>query len=186
MIKKFCFLIFLYGFLFPSLLPAQSVLDVITTFAGNGAGAFGGDGGPAVNASLREPFNTAVDASGNVYIADFFNHRIRKVDTSGDITTYAGTGLAGFTGDGGQATSAKLLSPSDVVLDSQGNLYIVDSGNNRIRKVDTGGIITTDDETGMRTVHYINCNYPRESFEYQESRTMLDGPEMYHGERVDL
>ena len=116
---------------------------IITTIAGTGAGGFSGDGGMATEASLNGPSAVAVDSSGNLYIADYNNHRVRKVDTSGIITTIAGTGASGFSGDGGLATAAMLNNPSAVAVDSSGNLYIADPGNRRIRKVDTSGTITS-------------------------------------------
>ncbi|MDE0292950.1 MAG: hypothetical protein OXI93_02045 [Bryobacterales bacterium] len=116
---------------------------VITTIAGTGAEGFGGDGGQAVNAQLNSPVGVALDGSGKLYIADRDNHRIRKVDSSGVITTIAGTGAEGFNGDGGQATAARLDNPFGVVLDGSGNLFIADAGNDRIRKVDSSGVITT-------------------------------------------
>ena len=119
-------------------------LGVITTIAGTGVQEFGGDGGPAVEAQLRSPYGVAVDGAGNVYIADQSNHRIRKVDSSGIITTIAGTGAGQrFSGDGGPATAARLASPRGVAVDGAGNVYIADSNNQRIRKVDSSGIITT-------------------------------------------
>lgn len=112
----------------------------LTTLAG-GTGGFGGDGGPAVAASLNFPEGIAVDAQGNVYIADTANHRIREV-SNGIISTVAGTTGLGYNGDNIQATQATLLYPQAVAVDSQGNLYIADTQNQRIRKV-SGGIITT-------------------------------------------
>ena len=114
---------------------------VITTVAGNGTQGFSGDNGPATSAQLSEPYGVAVDFAGNLYIADRGNHRIRKV-SGGVITTVAGNGLRGFSGDDGPATSAQLNSPSGIAVDSAGNLYISDHGNNRIRKV-SGGVIST-------------------------------------------
>ncbi|MDD5138786.1 MAG: hypothetical protein PHY43_00835 [Verrucomicrobiales bacterium] len=113
---------------------------IITTMAGGGAG---GDGGQATNALIRGAVGVAVDTSGNVFIADQNNYRIRKVDTNGIISTVAGTGANGFSGDGGAATNAKLSFPSGVALDNSGNLFIADSSNHRIREVNTNGIITT-------------------------------------------
>ncbi len=122
---------------------------IITTVAGSGSsrwGGFSGDSGPAAEARLRDPQDVAVDGAGNLYIADTDNHRIRKVDTEGIITTVAGSGRfsrGGFSGDGGLATEALLYRPQDVAVDDAGNLYIADTRNHRIRKVDTAGIMTT-------------------------------------------
>jgi sugar lactone lactonase YvrE len=116
---------------------------VMTTVAGNGVEGFSGDGGPATSASLGEPFDVAIDGAGNLYIADLSNHRIRKVDPNGIISTVAGNGVEGFSGDGGPATSASLWGPKGMAIDSTGNLYIADFNNSRVRKVDTNGIITT-------------------------------------------
>ena len=122
----------------------------ISTVAGTGTRGFSGDGGAATSARLSFPRGVAVDGAGNLYIADASNHRIRKVDTSGNISTVAGTGTSSFGGDGGAATSATLNSPRGVALDSSGNLYIADASNHRIRKVDaTTGVISTVAGTGM-------------------------------------
>ena len=116
---------------------------VITTVAGSGTAGFGGDSGAAVSAQLRGPRGMALDGSGNLYIADMSNHRIRKVDSSGVITTVAGSGTAGFSGDGAAAVAAQLNNPRGVALDGSGNLYIADTSNHRIRKVDSSGDIST-------------------------------------------
>ena len=116
---------------------------VITTFAGGGGEGFSGDCGPAVQARLGCPYSVAADGAGNVYIADTCNSRIRKVDTTGMITTFAGGGEEGFSGDGGPAVQAQLDSPYSVAADGAGNVYIADSDNHRIRKVDATGTITT-------------------------------------------
>jgi sugar lactone lactonase YvrE len=116
---------------------------IITTVAGNGTNGYSGDGGAATNAELHYPYAVAVDASGNLFIADYFNDRIRRVGTNGIITTVAGNGTAGYSGDGGAATNAELNYPSGVALDASSNLFIADSDNNVVRRVSTNGIITT-------------------------------------------
>ena len=120
----------------------------ITTIAGTGERDFSGDEGLATTARLASPNGVAVDGAGNLYIADTSNQRIRKVDSSGVITTIAGTGEFGFGGDEGLATTARLASPNGVAVDGAGNLYIADISNHRIRKVDTAGVITTIAGTG--------------------------------------
>ncbi|OQW90457.1 MAG: hypothetical protein BWK78_06975 [Thiotrichaceae bacterium IS1] len=120
-----------------------STNGIITTVAGNGLEGFGGDNGPATDAQLDSPNDIALDSNNNLYIADVWNARIRKVSTNGIITTVAGNGSVGFSGDNGPATSAQFNQPVGVALDSSNNLYIVDFGNARIRKVSTNGIITT-------------------------------------------
>ena len=128
-----------------------STNGMITTVAGNGAGSYSGDGGMATNAGFI-PWGVALDASGNLFITDGYNNRIRKVSTNGIITTVAGNGPSGapgsYSGDGGMATNASLNYPEGVVLDASGNLFIADSYNNRIRKVSSNGIITTVSGTG--------------------------------------
>jgi uncharacterized protein (TIGR03437 family) len=114
----------------------------VTTVAGNGNGTYAGDTGAATSASLYSPAAVAVDKSGNLYIADTGNHVIRKV-SGGNISTIAGyPSTAGYQGDGGLAVGALLYSPSGVALDSSGNVYLSDSGNNLIRKIDSSGNIT--------------------------------------------
>ena len=109
----------------------------------SGARATPGTAARRSNAHLRAPSDVAVDAAGNLYIADEYNHRIRRVDSSGIITTIAGTGERGFAGDGGPAVEARLAGPRGVAVDADGNVYIADEGNHRIRKVDASGTIST-------------------------------------------
>ena len=115
----------------------------ITTVAGNGQQNFSGDGGPAISASLAQPYGIAVDALGNLFVADFGNVRVRKVSASGVITTIAGNGNPGFSGDGGSAASAQLNYPKGLAVDASANLFIADFGNNLVRKVSASGVITT-------------------------------------------
>ncbi len=129
------------GALEPHATTNNPFLYTISTVAGNGKEGYSGDNGPATSAMLDVPSATAVDSSGNIYIADYGNHRVRKV-SNGIITTVAGTGVAGFSGDGGPAVNAQLNRPAYVALDAQGNLYIAEQVNNTIRKV-SNGIITT-------------------------------------------
>jgi sugar lactone lactonase YvrE len=124
---------------------------IITTVAGKGAAGYSGDGGPATNASLNLPYGAALDAFGNLYIADRSNNRIRKVAANGIITTVAGNGSGTYAGDGGPATNASLDYPIGAAFDAAGNLYVADSGNNCIRKADTNGIITTVAGNGSGT-----------------------------------
>jgi trimeric autotransporter adhesin len=116
---------------------------VLTLIAGNSRAGYSGDGGPAVRAQMNEPSGIATDSAGNIYIADTLNNRIRRVSASGIITTVIGDGRAGSFADGVPATSASLNTPRGVAIDTAGTLYVADSGNARIRKVPTSGIITT-------------------------------------------
>lgn len=121
----------------------------ITTVAGNGIAGFSGDGGPATSASLATPLGMALDSLGNLYMADGDNNRIRRISQNGVITTVAGNGIGRFAGDQGLATNALLNVPEDVAVDGAGNLFIADAGNNRVRKVDAFGIISTVAGTGV-------------------------------------
>jgi hypothetical protein len=116
---------------------------IITTVAGSGEYGYWGDGSPATATLLRSPGSIALDAAGNLYIADTWDERVRKVDVHGIIHTFAGTGTGGYSGDNDPAIGLKLSEPRAVAVDRAGNVYIADSGNNRIRKVDANGTMTT-------------------------------------------
>ena len=143
---------------------------VISTFAGiANAQGFSGDNGPAVAAQMSNPTAVSFDAAGNLYVTDQFNHRIRKIDTSGTITTVAGNGVNGFFGDHGPATSASLNYPGETVVDSAGNLFIVDTVNQVIRLVSGGtistvagvpGVIGTNGDGGPPSVAQFNNPFP--------------------------
>ena len=117
----------------------------ISTFAGNGKKAYAGDGGPAIQASLNQPYELAWDNAGNLYFVEIGNHVVRKVDAkTGTISTVAGTGKAGFSGDGGPATKAQMSAPHSLAFDPQGDILVCDILNHRVRKIDikTGTIST--------------------------------------------
>ena len=116
---------------------------ILATIAGSGIRGYGGDGGPALEAQLDTPDGVAVDGAGNVYFSDAANHCVRRVTSGGLIETVAGNGVLGFAGDGGPAREALLHRPAGIALDGQGNLFIADSGNHRIRAVSRDGIIRT-------------------------------------------
>ena len=124
------------------------ITGVISTIAGNGVAGYNGDGIAADTAELNDPHGVAIDATGNLYITDFNNHRIRKVNTSGIITTIAGTGISGSMGDLGAATDAEINSPYGIVTDNSGNIYFADVFENVVRKIDATGIITRFAGTG--------------------------------------
>lgn len=123
-------------------------LGATTTVAGTGTAGYSGDGALATAAQLRQPAGVAVASDGSIYITDYGNHRIRKVAPNGVITTVAGIGTAGFTGDGGPASAARIYNPLSIVVDSAGNLYFTDASNFRVRKVTAAGIISTIAGTG--------------------------------------
>ena len=129
--------------------PAQAAPGDISTFAGTGAAAFGGDGGPATAAALNQPVGVAWLGDGRVLVADYQNHRVRRISPSGAISTVAGTGVAGFSGDGGAATSARLSGPTGVDATADGGFLIADLGNRRVRKVSADGRIVTVVGTGV-------------------------------------
>ena len=130
----------------------DSTTKVITTVAGNGRQGFSGNGGPATQAQLNEPYEVRFDKDGNMFFVEMQNHVVRRVDAkTGIIELIAGSGRQGFSGDGGVATSAKLSRPHSIALDNSGHLYICDIGNHRIRKVDlSSGIISTFAGTGQK------------------------------------
>jgi sugar lactone lactonase YvrE len=117
--------------------------------AGSGVPGFGGDGGPATAAQLNGPSGVTLDSAGNIYIADTMNHRVRRVTPDGTISTFAGTGVRGFSGDGAPAASAQLDLPAQTVIDSSGNLYIADYANHRVRMVSPSGVISTVAGSGV-------------------------------------
>ena len=141
---------------FNNLIRMVNSAGTITTFAGNygnGFGGYAGDGGPANQATLSSPQGVTADAQGNVYIADTENYVVRKVDTTGTITLFAGTpGMNGYSGDGGPATSAKLGQCYQLATDLNGNLYIADFSNGVVRKVDSDGTISTYAGGGLAAV----------------------------------
>ena len=122
---------------------------IITTIAGIGVGGYNGDGIPAITAKLSRPIGITCDNIGNIYFADALNNRVRKIDTSGIITTIAGNGTAGYNGDNISAISAEVNIPHSVARDTHGNLYISDAENHRIRMINTDGVITTIAGTGI-------------------------------------
>ena len=120
-------------------------VNIITTICGNDTAGYSGDNGPAEKAKLYKPESLCIDLYDNIYVADLGNNRVRKIALStGVITTIAGTGVVGFAGDNGFAIDANLFAPESVSVDADGNIYIADAGNNRIRKITAStGIITT-------------------------------------------
>ncbi len=115
---------------------------IITTLCGSSSPGYGGDGGQSTLASVNYPWGVAVDEAGNIYIADQLNNRVRKINTSGIISTIGGNGIASYGGDGGQATAARIQYPTGVAIDPVGNIYVADQGNCLIRKIDPSGVIT--------------------------------------------
>jgi hypothetical protein len=117
--------------------------QIITTIAGNGTCGYSGDGGPATMANINSCWDLLADGSGNIYLLSLSDNNLRRIDPSGIINTFAGTGIAGFSGDGGPATAAQFNTPAGMAMDASGNIYIADCSNYRIRKIDAAGIITT-------------------------------------------
>ncbi len=149
---------------------------VITLFAGDGAAGNAGNGGPATSAELDQPQGLAVDANGDVFIADADNNEVREVTPDGIIHDFAGDGTAGYTGDGGAAASAELNQPSGVAVDTDGNVFIADSANNTIRRVDaTTGYITT--VAGNTTAGYTGDGGPATSAELDDPQAIAVDPD---------
>ena len=132
-----------------NILKVDATSGMLTIFAGYGIPGWTGDGVQATNSALNEPRGIGTDVDGNVYFADQLNHRIRKINTSGIITTVAGSGFIGFAGDGGNATDASLNTPTGVMVDALGNVYFADMNGNRVRYVNTSGIINSITGTGI-------------------------------------
>ncbi len=126
---------------------------IITTIAGNGITGYSGDGGPATNAELNRPVGLSIDSTGNIYIGDYNNSSIRKINSTGIISTIAGTGTSGFSGDGGPATAAEINSPQGVYVNNSGNIYICDVYNNRIRMINHG-----DNPPSFTEGHFLTLN----------------------------
>jgi len=144
-----CILMAAVAALGPALPQAQAPGPyTVSTLAGTGTAGSEGDGGPATEAQVNNPFGLALDSSGNLYIADQFNNRVRKLTPDGKLSTVAGTGKASYSGDNGPATEAALNHPCGIAIDASGNLYIADTANNSIRKVTSAGTISTFAGTG--------------------------------------
>jgi hypothetical protein len=150
---------------------------MLTRVAGNGRPGDGGDGGPARQAGLNQPYDVSLDRFGNLYIADFGNHRVRKVTRDGRIQTIAGTGAGGYSGDGGPASLARLNGPYGVSAGWQGGILIGDSFNNVVRRVDDRGVIHTIAGTGRRG-HSGDGGPAREA--------ELDAPQGIYADREDV
>ncbi len=126
-----------------------AISGVVTTIAGTGAAGYSGDGGPATLAALDGPFAIAIGTSGDIYFSEADNSIIRKIDPTGLIATVAGTGVPGYNGDGILAITAQLSGPGGIAIDDTGNIYVADFDNNRVRKINTSGIISTVAGTGV-------------------------------------
>ncbi|MGH8907595.1 MAG: hypothetical protein ACRD0K_13975, partial [Egibacteraceae bacterium] len=147
----------------------------VTTVAGTGAEGSSGDGGPATQAQLAAPTGIAIGTDGAVYIADTDNHRIRRIDPNGTITTIAGTGAYRFAGDGGPATQAPLAAPTGIAIGPDGALYIADTDNHRIRQIDPNGTITTLAGTG--TEGFSGDNEPATQAQLDDPQGVAIGPD---------
>ena len=132
---------------------------IIRTIAGTDSAGYSGDSGPATLARLNSPYGLVTDRDGNVYFSDTYNERIREIDTDGIISTIAGNGTVGFSGDGGVATAAALYQPSGISIDDHGNIYVADFNNSRIRKIDSSHIISTVAGNGV-ALATVNLSHP--------------------------
>ena len=150
---------------------------VITTVAGTGEAAYTGDGGPAVAAALHWPTALQLDPAGNLYISDTFNHAVRRLAVDGTISTVAGSGVAGATGDGGPARAARLDQPFGVALDADGTLYIADRGNFKVRRVAPDGVIDTLAGAGVEGATGDDGPATAATFGYL-ARVALDGDDL--------
>ena len=151
---------------------------IITTVAGDGTAGNDGDGGPATLAHLKKPVGIVMGPDGSLYISDNEANRIRKIDATGIISTIAGSGLGGYGGDGGPATEALISYPSGMVLDSKGNLFFADYYNNRVRKIDTDGIITTyAGQSGTLLYSYPDDGVPADTTDVCQPVSVAMGPD---------
>ena len=156
-----------------------TVGGLLATAVGTGVPGFAGDGGPATAAQIVSSGNMTSDSSGNLYLADQFNNRIRKVNASGVISTIAGNGQTFSSGDGGQAVDASFYAPIDVALDSNGNLYICENSGQRVRKVTPGGVISTIAGTGARGFSGDGGLATNATFNYPSSIAVDAGGNLY-------
>ena len=157
----------------------------ITTIAGTGVAGFSGDDSLAINAKLNHPSGLARDQNGNIYVCDAFNNRVRKIDTAGIITTVAGNGTGGFNGDNILATAAELWEPFAITLGIDGEIYIVDCGNHRIRKISMSGMITTFAGTGVPGFSGDNGPATAASLKYPRSLIFDNNHNMYIADAVN-
>ena len=147
--------------------------QIISTIAGNGTLGYSGDNGPAISAQFNYPYGMAIDNAGNLYVTDYNNNVIRKITTAGVITTFAGNGTAGYSGDGGPATLAQLSGPNSLTFDNAGNLYFTDSKNSAIRRISTAGIITTFVQTGLSTPYGIGISNAGDLYYADNSNSVI-------------
>ena len=162
--------------------PPAPDLGTISTLAGTGVRGAAGDGGPAAAAQLNAPRTTATDSAGNTYVTDTENNRIRRISAAGIITTVAGNGTAGYSGDGGPATAARLSNPHGIDVDTAGNVYIADSANHRIRRVSPSGVITTIAGTGSTTYNGDGIPATSASLAYPKGVTVAPDGSLYVGD----